>query len=77
MGFIAGALLGIALIVAVAFCTFTCGFRVALVAGLVAGIGAQGLLMAGVAIGSAIKSTAGAITNVGKRAHGRATHADR
>jgi YD repeat-containing protein len=62
-GFVAGALLGIALIAAVAFCTFTCGFGVALVAGLVAGMGAQGLLMAGEAIGSAIKSTSGAITN--------------
>lgn len=39
-GFLVGAVIGIALIAAVAFATFTCGFGVALLAGLAAGIGA-------------------------------------
>ncbi|RQQ79205.1 hypothetical protein DF134_34875 [Burkholderia stagnalis] len=61
-GFLVGAVLGIALIAAVAFATFTCGFGVALLAGLAAGIGAQGLLSLGEAIGKMFSSPSGAIT---------------
>ena len=43
-GFLAGAVIGIALIAFVAFATFTCGFGVALLAGLAAGIGASAIL---------------------------------
>ncbi|WP_137940360.1 RHS repeat-associated core domain-containing protein [Chitinivorax sp. B] len=60
-GFLMGALLGVALIAAVAFATFTCGFGVALLAGLAAGLGAQALLAGGEAIGSSIRSVTGAI----------------
>ncbi|MBB5018568.1 RHS repeat-associated protein [Chitinivorax tropicus] len=60
-GFLIGALLGVALIAAVAFATFTCGFGVALLAGLAAGLGAQGLLAAGEAIGRAMRTVTGAI----------------
>nr|WP_254220244.1 RHS repeat-associated core domain-containing protein [Burkholderia multivorans] len=56
-----GAVLGIALIAAVAFATFTCGFGVALLAGMAAGIGAQGLLSLGEAIGKMFSSQSGNI----------------
>ncbi|MBL8482906.1 MAG: PAAR domain-containing protein, partial [Rhodocyclaceae bacterium] len=61
-GFLVGAVLGIALIAAVAFATFTCGFGVALLAGLVAGVGASALLAAGEALGKMFSSPAGSIT---------------
>ncbi|KVK78136.1 hypothetical protein WJ47_17075 [Burkholderia ubonensis] len=61
-GFLVGAVLGIALIAAVAFATFTCGFGVALLAGMAAGIGAQGLLSLGEAIGKMFSSPSGAIS---------------
>ncbi|MBR7977021.1 RHS domain-containing protein [Burkholderia vietnamiensis] len=60
-GFLVGAVLGIALIAAVAFATFTCGFGVALLAGMAAGIGAQGLLSLGEAIGKMFSSQSGNI----------------
>ncbi len=60
-GFLVGAVLGIALIAAVAFATFTCGFGVALLAGMAAGIGAQGLLSLGEAIGRMFSSPSGNI----------------
>ncbi|NHZ89231.1 hypothetical protein F2P45_09410 [Massilia sp. CCM 8733] len=62
-GFLVGALIGIALIAAVAFATFTCGFGVALIAGLVAGVGATAILGIGEAIGKSIMSPAGTITS--------------
>ncbi|MDR3101083.1 MAG: DUF6531 domain-containing protein, partial [Paraburkholderia sp.] len=61
-GFLVGAVLGIALIAAVAFATFTCGFGVALLAGLAAGIGAQVLLSLGESIGKMFSSQSGTIT---------------
>ncbi|MCM2494318.1 DddA-like double-stranded DNA deaminase toxin [Burkholderia glumae] len=61
-GFLVGAVLGIALIAAVAFATFTCGFGVALLAGMAAGIGAQVLLSLGESIGKMFSSQSGAIT---------------
>jgi uncharacterized Zn-binding protein involved in type VI secretion len=61
-GFLMGAVIGIALIAAVAFATFTCGFGVALLAGLAAGIGASAILGLGEAIGRMFTSQTGAIT---------------
>jgi RHS repeat-associated protein len=61
-GFLVGAVIGVALIAAVAFATFTCGFGVALLAGLVAGIGASAILGIGEAIGKMFSSPSGAIT---------------
>jgi RHS repeat-associated protein len=61
-GFLIGALIGIALIAAVAFATFTCGFGVALLAGLAAGIGASAILGLGEAIGKMFSSPAGQIS---------------
>lgn len=61
-GFLIGAVIGIALIAAVAFATFTCGFGVALLAGLAAGVGASGILALGEAIGKMCSSRAGEIT---------------
>jgi len=61
-GFLMGAIIGIALIAAVAFATFTCGFGVALLAGLAAGLGASGILSLGESIGKMFKTTTGAIT---------------
>ncbi|WGS52594.1 DUF6531 domain-containing protein [Paraburkholderia sp. D15] len=61
-GFLVGAVLGVALIAAVAFATFTCGFGVALLAGLAAGIGASAILGLGEAIGKMFTSTSGSIT---------------
>ncbi|MDR0244630.1 MAG: DUF6531 domain-containing protein [Burkholderia sp.] len=60
-GFLVGAVLGIALIAAVAFATFTCGFGVALLAGMAAGIGAQALLSIGESIGKMFSSQSGNI----------------
>ena len=60
-GFLVGAVIGIALIAAVAFATFTCGFGVALLAGLAAGIGATAILGLGEAIGRMFSQRAGAI----------------
>ncbi|NHZ66910.1 hypothetical protein F1735_32315 [Massilia sp. CCM 8694] len=60
-GFITGAIIGIGLIAAVAFCTFTCGFGVALLAGLAAGIGASAILSAGEALGKLDSSPTGII----------------
>ncbi|WP_175719444.1 RHS repeat-associated core domain-containing protein [Burkholderia anthina] len=60
-GFLVGAVLGIALIAAVAFATFTCGFGVALLAGMMAGIGAQALLSIGESIGKMFSSQSGNI----------------
>lgn len=62
-GFLVGAVIGIALIAAVAFATFTCGFGVALLAGLAAGIGASAILSLGEAIGKMFSSPSGAITS--------------
>jgi RHS repeat-associated protein len=61
-GFLAGAVIGIALIATVAFATFTCGFGVALLAGVMAGVGAAGILGLGEAIGRMFTSQTGAIT---------------
>ncbi|MCW7540925.1 DUF6531 domain-containing protein [Aquabacterium sp. A7-Y] len=61
-GFLVGAVIGIALIAAVAFATFTCGFGAALLAGLVAGVAATGILSLGEAIGAMFRSTTGKIT---------------
>jgi len=81
-GFVAGVVLGIALVAAVAFATFTCGFGVALLARLLAGLGAQALMGLGEAIVKMFSSPCGAI-NVGSRVvfadglprgHGRARH---
>ncbi len=60
-GFLIGAVLGIALIAAVAFATFTCGFGVALLAGMAAGIGANALLSIGESIGKMFSSQSGNI----------------
>lgn len=60
-GFLIGAVIGVALIAAVAFATFTCGFGVALLAGLVAGVGASAILSLGEAIGKMFSSPSGAI----------------
>ncbi|WP_423391487.1 RHS repeat-associated core domain-containing protein [Burkholderia sp. LMG 21824] len=60
-GFLIGAVLGIALIAAVAFATFTCGFGVALLAGMAAGLGAQALLSIGESIGKMFSSQSGNI----------------
>ncbi len=60
-GFLVGAVLGIALIAAVAFATFTCGFGAALIAGLAAGLGASALLALGEAIGKMFSAPTGAI----------------
>jgi RHS repeat-associated protein len=60
-GFLVGAVIGIALIAAVAFATFTCGFGVALLAGLAAGIGASAILGIGEAIGKMFSSPSGKI----------------
>ncbi|KVZ35560.1 RHS repeat-associated core domain-containing protein [Burkholderia ubonensis] len=60
-GFLIGAVIGVALIAAVAFATFTCGFGVALLAGLVAGVGAGAILSLGEAIGKMFSSPSGAI----------------
>lgn len=62
-GFIAGAVAGIVLIAAVAFCTLTCGFGVALLAGLLAGLGAEGALALGEWAGSKFSSPAGTINS--------------
>ncbi|MCE3606593.1 DUF6531 domain-containing protein [Massilia sp. P8910] len=62
-GFLVGALIGIALIAAVAFATCTCGFGVALLAGLAAGVGASLILGIGEAIGKSFMSPAGTITS--------------
>ncbi|MBN3818327.1 hypothetical protein G3N57_17700 [Paraburkholderia sp. Se-20369] len=62
-GFLIGAVIGIALIAAVAFATFTCGFGVALLAGMAAGLGASGILSLGEAIGKMFTSTSGAIVS--------------
>jgi RHS repeat-associated protein len=61
-GFLVGAIIGIALIAAVAFATFTCGFGVALLAGLVAGVGASAILSLGENIGKMFSSPSGTIT---------------
>jgi len=61
-GFLIGAVIGVALIAAVAFATFTCGFGVALLAGLAAGVGASAILALGEAIGKMFSSRAGAIS---------------
>lgn len=50
-GFLVGAVIGIALIAAVAFATLTCGFGLGLLAGLAAVLGASGILMLGEAAG--------------------------
>ncbi|WP_055324663.1 RHS repeat-associated core domain-containing protein [Ralstonia solanacearum] len=62
-GFLIGAVLGVALIAAVAFATLTCGFGVALLAGLAAGVGASAILGLGEAIGKSrwFTSTTGTI----------------
>lgn len=60
-GFLIGAIIGIALIAAVAFATFTCGFGVALLAGLFAGLAASGILSAGEAIGKMFTTRTGQI----------------
>lgn len=60
-GFLVGAVIGIALIAAVAFATFTCGFGVALLAGLAAGLGASGILALGEGIGKMFSSPSGSI----------------
>ncbi len=60
-GFLVGAVLGIALIAAVAFATFTCGFGAALIAGLAAGLGASALLAMGEAIGKMFSTPTGTI----------------
>ncbi len=60
-GFLVGAVIGIALIAAVAFATFTCGFGVALLAGMAAGVGASLILGLGEAIGKMFSAPAGAI----------------
>jgi uncharacterized Zn-binding protein involved in type VI secretion len=62
-GFLVGAVIGIALIAAVAFATFTCGFGVALLAGLAAGVGATAILGLGEAIGKMFSSPCGAISS--------------
>lgn len=62
-GFLVGAVIGIALIAAVAFATFTCGFGVALLAGLLAGVGASAILGLGEAIGKMFSSKSGGITS--------------
>lgn len=62
-GFLVGAVIGIALIAAVAFATFTCGFGVALLAGAAAGLGATAILAIGEAIGKAFSSPAGTIAS--------------
>ena len=62
-GFLIGAVIGVALIAAVAFATFTCGFGVALLAGLAAGVGASAILALGEAIGRMSSSRAGAISS--------------
>ncbi len=62
-GFLVGAIIGIALIAAVAFATFTCGFGVALLAGLLAGLGASAILSLGEAIGRMFSSPSGNITS--------------
>ncbi len=62
-GFLIGAVIGVALIAAVAFATFTCGFGVALLAGLAAGAGASGILALGEAIGKMCSSPSGAIAS--------------
>ncbi len=60
-GFLVGAVLGIALIAAVAFATVTCGFGAALLAGLAAGLGASALLALGEAIGKMFSTPTGTI----------------
>ncbi|MDM5181661.1 DUF6531 domain-containing protein [Massilia sp. DJPM01] len=60
-GFLVGAIIGIALIAAVAFATFTCGFGVALLAGLAAGVGASAILSLSESIGKMFSSPAGVI----------------
>lgn len=60
-GFLIGAALGLALIVAVAFATATCGLGVALLAGLMAGIGGMALTSLGEGIGRMMSSPAGGI----------------
>lgn len=60
-GFLVGAVIGIALIAAVAFATFTCGFGVALLAGLAAGIGATAILGLGEAIGRMFSNPSGTL----------------
>ena len=62
-GFQIGAVIGIALIAAVAFATFTCGFGVALLAGLLAGVGAAAILGLGEAIGKMFSSPSGTISS--------------
>ena len=62
-GFLIGAVIGVALIAAVAFATFTCGFGVALLAGLVAGVGATAILGLGEAIGKMFSSPSGTISS--------------
>jgi RHS repeat-associated protein len=62
-GFLIGAVIGVALIAAVAFATFTCGFGVALLAGLAAGVGASAILALGEAIGRMSSSRAGQISS--------------
>jgi RHS repeat-associated protein len=62
-GFLIGAVIGVALIAAVAFATFTCGFGVALLAGLAAGVGASAILALGEAIGRMSSSRAGEISS--------------
>ena len=62
-GFLVGALIGIALIAAVAFATFTCGFGVALLAGLAAGFGASLILSGFEKLGRSQTSPSGNITS--------------
>jgi YD repeat-containing protein len=60
-GFLVGAVIGVALIAAVAFATFTCGFGVALLAGLLAGVGASVILSVCEGIGRSFSSPSGTI----------------
>jgi RHS repeat-associated protein len=62
-GFLIGAVIGVALIAAVAFATFTCGFGVGLLAGLAAGFGASAILGLGEAIGKMFSSPSGTLTS--------------
>ena len=62
-GFLAGAAIGIALVVGVAVATATCGFGVALMAGVLAGFGGAALTALGETIGRSMSTPAGGIVS--------------
>lgn len=62
-GFLIGAVIGVALVATVTFCTATCGFGVALLAGLAADFGASAIRSLGESIGASILSKTGVIAN--------------